>query len=103
MTQNLLRLGPTFIKVSLCAECSFYKHPNTSFLILFSFQLGQIFSTRIDIVPKEYLEQLKLLQDNVPAFSGAKAIEIIEYELGKPIGDLFDTFNNEPLAGKVGI
>jgi ubiquinone biosynthesis protein len=67
-------LGPTFIK------------------------LGQILSTRPDLVPLEYARELSKLQDHVPSFSYEDVITIITKELGKGPEDLFDHFETEPLA-----
>jgi predicted unusual protein kinase regulating ubiquinone biosynthesis (AarF/ABC1/UbiB family) len=71
---TLLDLGPTFIKV------------------------GQLFSTRADIFPIEYVEELAKLQDRVPAFSYEQVETIIEQELGKKIPQLFHSFEPIPLA-----
>jgi predicted unusual protein kinase regulating ubiquinone biosynthesis (AarF/ABC1/UbiB family) len=71
---TLLDLGPTFIKV------------------------GQLFSTRADIFPGEYVEELAKLQDKVPAFSYEQVEATIEKELGKKIPELFENFEPIPLA-----
>ncbi|MBG1243201.1 ABC1 kinase family protein [Nostoc sp. NZL] len=71
---TLLDLGPTFIKV------------------------GQLFSTRADIFPIEYVEELAKLQDKVPAFSYEQVEATIEKELGKKIPELFHNFEPIPLA-----
>ncbi|MFW9258635.1 hypothetical protein A4S05_08385 [Nostoc sp. KVJ20] len=71
---TLLDLGPTFIKV------------------------GQLFSTRADIFPGEYVEELAKLQDKVPAFSYEQVEATIEKELGKKIPELFHNFEPIPLA-----
>jgi len=72
--ETLLELGPTFIKV------------------------GQLFSTRADLFPSEYVDELAKLQDRVPAFSYEQAREIIEADLGRPIQELYRTFDPIPLA-----
>ena len=74
LVNKLLNLGPTFIKI------------------------GQALSTRIDLLPLEYIEALGKLQDGVPEFSTGEAIALIEAELGKSIHTLYRDFDRFPLA-----
>jgi predicted unusual protein kinase regulating ubiquinone biosynthesis (AarF/ABC1/UbiB family) len=71
---TLLDLGPTFIKV------------------------GQLFSTRADLFPTEYVEELSKLQDKVPAFSYEQSKQIVEQDFGKPIASLYQNFDPIPIA-----
>ena len=70
----LEELGPTFIK------------------------LGQVLSTRPDLIPVEFIEELSKLQDHVPPFAYAEVAQIIESELGAAPGDIFLRFEETPLA-----
>jgi predicted unusual protein kinase regulating ubiquinone biosynthesis (AarF/ABC1/UbiB family) len=72
--ETFLELGPTFIK------------------------LGQLFSTRADLFPVEYVEELSKLQDRVPAFGFDRVEAIVRQDLGKTIGELFAEFDPVPLA-----
>ena len=60
-------------------------------------KLGQLISTRPDIVGNEIAEDLSLLRDNLPPFSQSEAIKIIESELGNKIEAIFQNFS-EPIA-----
>ena len=60
-------------------------------------KLGQLISTRPDIVGNEIAEDLSLLRDNLPPFSQSEAIKIIESELGNKIEAIFRNFS-EPIA-----
>lgn len=61
-------------------------------------KFGQMLSTRRDLLPGDIAEELALLQDKVPPFPGVKARQIIEKSLGKPVDELFDEFDETPLA-----
>jgi len=61
-------------------------------------KLGQVMSTRPDLFPPEIIDQLRLLQDRLPPFSFRRVKATIEAELGKPLGALFVTFDEEPVA-----
>lgn len=61
-------------------------------------KLGQILSTRPDLVPMEYIEELSKLQDKIPAFPFEHVRKIVSAEFGMPPEDLFDNLEEEPFA-----
>ncbi|MCD4825717.1 MAG: AarF/ABC1/UbiB kinase family protein, partial [Phycisphaerae bacterium] len=61
-------------------------------------KLGQLASTRPDLVPEELCEELEKLQDTVPSFPMAQVREIIEAELGQAVDEIFQEFDETPVA-----
>ena len=61
-------------------------------------KLGQILSTRPDLVPPDYQEELAKLQDAAPPVAPEVVEEAVEAELGQPLGEAFADFDREPLA-----
>jgi predicted unusual protein kinase regulating ubiquinone biosynthesis (AarF/ABC1/UbiB family) len=74
LRQRFIRLGPTFIKI------------------------GQMLGTRADLLPIEYVDELSVLQDSVPAFPNRRAMAIIEEELGRPVNEVFAQIGETPVA-----
>src|SRR6267378_4944536 len=74
LRENLIALGPTFIKI------------------------GQALGTRADLLPLAYVKELARLQDQVPAFSTAEAYARIESELGQPLHECYPEIDSEPIA-----
>jgi predicted unusual protein kinase regulating ubiquinone biosynthesis (AarF/ABC1/UbiB family) len=72
--KRLVELGPAYVK------------------------LGQVLSTRPDLLPAPYIEELEHLQDDVPRMPQAEVREGIERELGARISKLFAYFEEEPLG-----
>jgi len=71
---SLLTLGPTFIK------------------------LGQLLSTRPDVLPPAYIEVLSSLQDDVPPAPWEETKPVLEAEVG-PVDEVFDEFDSEAISG----
>ena len=61
-------------------------------------KLGQVLSTRPDLLPPAYLFELAKLRNRVPPVAVESIRAEIESELGKPVDELFAWFDNEPLA-----
>ena len=61
-------------------------------------KLGQLMSTRADVFPLEYIEELKKLQDQVPPVPYEDILPLVEAELGQPLDEMFYTFTKEPTA-----
>jgi predicted unusual protein kinase regulating ubiquinone biosynthesis (AarF/ABC1/UbiB family) len=74
LTRVLGGLGPTFVK------------------------LAQLFSSRADILPEPYLTHIGTLQDQVPPHPWKAVSAVLEKELGAPVTDVFEAFEEEPMA-----
>jgi predicted unusual protein kinase regulating ubiquinone biosynthesis (AarF/ABC1/UbiB family) len=74
LLESLLTLGPTFIK------------------------LGQLLSTRPDVLPPEYIDEFEELQDRVPPAPWSEARQVLEGDLG-PVEETFDAFDTEAISG----
>lgn len=61
-------------------------------------KFGQLLSTRGDLLPPDIISELTLLQDRVPPFDSEDAFRIIEKSLKRPISELFESFDKEPVA-----
>ena len=61
-------------------------------------KFGQILSTRRDLLPADYADELALLQDHVPPFDARAAVARIEARAGRPVAELFAAFDETPLA-----
>ena len=74
LVEDLKKMGPTYIK------------------------LGQLLSTRPDLLPDAYLKALATLQDDVPPITYEEVHKIVEEEIGTRISKAFSFFDEEPLA-----
>ncbi|MGI0106511.1 ABC1 kinase family protein [Salinimicrobium sp. WS361] len=74
LVEDLKQMGPTYVK------------------------LGQLLSTRPDLLPDRYLKALASLQEDLPTIPFEEVREIVEGELGNKISKAFNFFEEEPLA-----
>ena len=74
LASDLERMGPTYVK------------------------LGQLLSTRTDLLPAPYIASLTRLQDKIEPFPFAQVEEVITTELGVRLSKAFDSFDEKPLA-----
>lgn len=70
----LAELGPTFVK------------------------LGQVMSTRADLLPREFIEELETLQDKVPPVPFDQVRKVVKEAFGKELEEVFGEFSKEPVA-----
>ena len=74
LKDNLIALGPTFIKI------------------------GQALGTRADLLPLAYIKELTTLQDQVPPFPTAEAFARVEEELGRSVAEAYAEIDAAPIA-----